>query len=294
MTTGPVDGFVHLKRLPFQIVFQNDILPSAKKVADLNGWSHNYTLKDIRTIDEFPQADVIIGGFPCQDFSHAGKRKGFDSQRGTLYQAYVQVVKQVKPLVFVAENVQGLLTMSGALDKIKEDFASVGYEVQHQLIQCEDFGIPQTRHRVIIMGIRLDCRDKLDDGWNVLTQNKTSCIVQHYLQHLDEPNVSLDVAQQTYSKAKRLLKGQGQNEINLHGFAPTMRAEHHGNIEFRNSQRRLTIREVALIQTFPPHCVLTEKKPCGFAYKPLGNAVPPLLAYIIANQINRILKKIKN
>lgn len=297
-------GFVNLKRLPFQIVFQNDILPAAKKIAEWNQWAHQYTLKDIRDLilenHPFPAADVITGGFPCQDFSHAGKRKGFDSTRGTLYQSYVDVVRRVRPIVFVAENVQGLLTMPGnPIQTIMNDFAAVGYEVQYQLIRCEEFGIPQTRHRVIIMGIRTDCRSKVGEGWNLLTENKKTCAISHYFAHLEEPNVSLDPAQQSYSKAAKLAKGQGQSEIKLDGFCPTMRAEHHGNIEFRRvtggkneshlPERRLTVREAALIQTFPPDCILTQGKPSSTAYKPIGNAVPPLLAYLIARKVHQIL-----
>jgi DNA (cytosine-5)-methyltransferase 1 len=302
-----IDGFVNLKRLPFKIVFQNDILPAAKKVAELNKWNHNYTLKDIRDCItdnyEFPSADVITGGFPCQDFSHAGKRKGFDADRGTLYQSYVEVVKRVKPIIFVAENVNGLLTMAGnPIQKIMDDFAAVGYEVKYQLIKCEDFGIPQTRHRVIIMGIRLDCRYKLKDDWNIITENKKKCTIKHYFMHLEEPDKSTDMAQQAYSKAAKLDKGQGQSEIKIDGFCPTMRAEHHGNIEFRRinggknneghlPERRLSVREAALIQTFPPNCILTEGKPSSMAYKPIGNAVPPLLGYIIARKVQQILQQ---
>ena len=302
-----IDGFVNLKRLPFKIVFQNDILPAAKKVAELNKWSHNYTLKDIRDCltdnYEFPSADVITGGFPCQDFSHAGKRKGFDADRGTLYQSYVEVVKRVKPIIFVAENVNGLLTMAGnPIQKIMDDFAAVGYEVKYQLIKCEDFGIPQTRHRVIIMGIRLDYRSKVGDDWNIITENKKKCAIKHYFTHLEEPNISTDMAQQSYSKAAKLDKGQGQTEIKINGFCPTMRAEHHGNIEFRRinggknneehlPERRLSVREAALIQTFPPNCILTEGKPSSMAYKPIGNAVPPLLGYIIARKVQQILQQ---
>jgi DNA (cytosine-5)-methyltransferase 1 len=302
-----LSGFVNLKRLPFSVVFQNDILLAAKKVAELNKWNHNYILKDIRdAITEkyaFPSADVIIGGFPCQDFSHAGKRKGFDSDRGTLYQSYVEVVNQVKPIIFIAENVNGLLTMAGnPIQKIMSDFAKVGYEVKYQLIKCEDFGIPQTRHRVIIMGIRLDCRTKLEDDWNTITENKKRCSIKHYFAHLEEPDTTTDPAQKVYSKAAKLEKGQGQTEINLDGFCPTMRAEHHGNIEFRRihggkngedhlPERRLSVREAALIQTFPPDCILTEGKPTSMAYKPIGNAVPPLLGYIIARKVQEILQK---
>jgi DNA (cytosine-5)-methyltransferase 1 len=81
-----------------------------------------------------------------------------------------------------------------------------------------------------------------------------------------------------------------------------MRAEHHGNIEFRRinggnnkedhlPERRLSVREAALIQTFPPNCILTERKPTNIAYKPIGNAVPPLLGYIIARKVQQILEE---
>jgi DNA (cytosine-5)-methyltransferase 1 len=303
------DGFVRLKRLPFETVFQNDILPEAKRIAELNGWAHNYHLADIRDLlanqFAFPQCDVITGGFPCQDFSHAGKRKGFDSTRGTLYQSYVELVARLKPILFVAENVNGLLTMPGKpIDSIIRDFSAVGYEVRYQLIKCEEFGIPQTRWRVIIMGIRLDKKDGLPDDWNLISENRRACAIGAYFQHLSEPSVSSDPAQQVYSKAARLEKGQGQKEVGLEEFAPTMRAEHHGNIEFRRitggknkepelDERRLSVREAALIQTFPPECILTEpKRKTSKAYKPIGNAVPPLLGYIVARKVLQIMQSV--
>lgn len=309
-----VPGFVNLKRLPFETVFQNDILPEAKRICELNGWAsssaagNNYQLKDVRDLLRdnfaFPAADVITGGFPCQDFSHAGKRQGFDSNRGNLYQSYVELVRRVRPIIFVAENVNGLLTMPGEpIKKIIEDFSAVGYEVKYQLIKCEEFGIPQTRWRVIIMGLRLDKKGGLSSewtDWNVITENKRTCHVGHYFRHLAEPDVSDDPAQQVYSKAALLAKGQGQKEVGMNEFGPTMRAEHHGNIEFRRltggknepglPQRRLTVREAALIQTFPPQCILTDVKKSSKAYKPIGNAVPPLLAYLIARKVQQILE----
>jgi len=222
-STYTIDGFVNLKRLPFKIVFQNDILPAAKKVAELNKWNHNYTLKDIRDCItdnyEFPSADVITGGFPCQDFSHAGKRKGFDADRGTLYQSYVEVVKRVKPIIFVAENVNGLLTMAGnPIQKIMDDFAAVGYEVKYQLIKCEDFGIPQTRHRVIIMGIRLDCRYKLKDDWNIITENKKNCAIKHYFMHLEEPDKSRIWHNKLIQKQQNWIRGKGNLKLKLMDF----------------------------------------------------------------------------
>jgi len=307
-------GFVHLRRLPFTIVFQNDILPAAKRLSDLNQWSHNYVLRDIRALLDddgftFPAADVMTGGFPCQDFSHAGRRRGLDSHRGTLYQSYVALVDRIRPLLFVAENVHGLLTMPGdPIRQIMADFAVVGYDVRHQLVKCEEHGIPQTRWRVIIMGVRADKRDRLHgDDWHRIDENRVRCPIGPYFQHLCEPDESDDPAQQAYSKAARLPKGQGQKEVGLDELAPTMRAEHHGNIEFRRltpagknqephlPERRLTVREAALIQTFPPHCQLTEsKKRSCRAYKPIGNAVPPLLGYLVGRKVAAILERIRD
>jgi DNA (cytosine-5)-methyltransferase 1 len=305
------NNFVSLKRLPFSIVFQNDILKEAKRIAELNHWAHNYHLKDIRDMLKenfvFPEAHVVIGGFPCQDFSHAGKRKGFDSSRGTLYQSFVEVVKRVRPYLFVAENVNGLLTMPGnPIEKIVADFSAVGYEVKYELIKCEEYGIPQTRWRVILMGVRTDCSSSLPPTWNSLTESKRIVSVKPYLVHLKEPTQSTDPAQQVYSKAAKLVKGQGQKEIVLTACAPTIRAEHHGNIEFRRvtggvnkeptlPERRLTVREAALLQTFPPNCILTEpKKKTTTAYKPIGNAVPPLLGYLIARKVRHLLDTISS
>lgn len=315
-----VNGFVVLKPHNFETVFQNDISVVAKEIFGLNGDNSKYNTTSIYSlIDEgysFPNADVVIGGFPCQDFSHAGRRRGFHSlkshdlrdtvvnennSRGTLYKSFVTVVKTVQPKVFVAENVYGLLTMkSKPIEKIMKDFSEVGYDVQYQVIYCPEYGIPQTRKRVIIMGISKKRQKELLKNWNIILKNQASCSVRHYLQHLTEPSDSIDVSQQAYSKAKRLTKGQGQKEINLDGFAPTIRAEHHGNIEFRRHkhstlnadehdlpERRLSVREAALIQTFPPKYVFSRKKNMK-AYKYIGNAVPPLLGYLIADKVSEL------
>jgi DNA (cytosine-5)-methyltransferase 1 len=296
-TSRPADihGFVHLRPLPFETVFQNDILKEAQQIADLNGWSKNYVRRDIWELlaenYAFPQADVVTGGFPCQDFSHAGKRQGFNSERGTLYKAFVEVVKRVVPKVFVAENVEGLLTTPGAIETILYDFTAAGYDVKHTLIKCENYGIPQTRHRVIIIGVRKDL--KLD--WTLELENGNRQVsLRPYFEHLVEPEHSADPAQQRYSKAAKLEKGQGQKAVDLDQPGPTMRAEHHGNIEYRRhgeGERRLTVREAALIQTFPPDCHLT----AGLtAYKPIGNAVPPLLGYLVARLVRHLLTKAAN
>ena len=297
-----IKDFVVLKRHCFESVFQNDILKGARDVFELNNRQSNYNTTSIHTLISeqfaFPEADLVIGGFPCQDFSHAGKRKGFENSRGTLYKSFVEVVRQVKPKLFVAENVYGLLTMENdPIKQIMNDFSALGYDVNYQVVYCPDFGIPQTRKRVIIMGISKDRQADVSAEWDTITKNKTECCIGKYFEHLEEPDATDDISQMVYSKAKKLAKGQGQAEINLDSFAPTMRAEHHGNIEFRRHQnsvlnttekhlmeRRLTVREASLIQTFPPEYVFSKKRSM-VAYKYIGNAVPPLLGYLIANKV---------
>jgi DNA (cytosine-5)-methyltransferase 1 len=312
--------FVVLKNKNYEIVFQNDILSGAKSICELNKIAYNYNTNSIYTLIEnnfqFPNADVVIGGFPCNDFSHAGKREGFNSSkshnlkdeandtnnRGSLYKSFVKVVDKVKPKIFIAENVYGLLTMKNEpIKQIIADFEKLGYDVNYQLVKANEYGIPQKRWRVIIMGINKHRKiNLLEENWNFITKNKITCYVGNYLKHLSEPDESDDISQQVYSKAKKLDKGQGQTEINLNDFAPTMRAEHHGNIEFRrhinsiNSddlhlpERRLTVREAGLIQTFPPNFIFNTKKDMT-GYKYIGNAVPPLLSYIISDKVNELL-----
>lgn len=274
------------------------------KVADI--WSLVDVSKNGQAI--FPPADVVIGGFPCQDFSMAGRRLGFANDgRGTLYKCLVYVINQVKPKVFVAENVQGLLTINGgdSMRQIIDELSNLGYDVSYELVNSAMFGIPQMRKRVIIMGVLRIGRRRplLCDKWNILKHNKVQCHIGEYFKHLDEPTETSDPEQRMLSKAKRLSsKCQGQAEVKMDGFAPTIRANHHGNIEFRRyatttseagasglPERRLTVREVALAQTFPPNfklCTTTTTK----AYRYIGNAVPPLLSYIIADHVANILK----
>ena len=317
-----IENFVKLKNHNFKIIFQNDILKGAKQICDINNISNNYIIKSIYDLIKedykFPFADVITGGFPCCDFSHAGKRQGFnskvthdlkeilneDNSRGKLYKCFISVINKVKPKIFVAENVYGLLTMKNKpIDNIINELSEIGYDVNYSLIKANEHGIPQKRWRVIIIGInKIRKEQKLDKDWYIINENKISCPIKYYYEHLQEPDETNDIAQQLFSKAKKLNKGQGQTEINLESFAPTIRAEHHGNIEFRRhtnsinknennlKERRLTLREVGLAQTFPPNFIFNIKDNMT-SYKYIGNAIPPLLSYLIANKVKNLLLK---
>lgn len=358
-----------LKKTKFKTVFANDILNEAQiawtTYMSRFGYGeelyHNKSIVDLVKMqkegaDIFPKnIDVVTGGFPCQDFSVAGKRKGFESDkddygkkrdsdepseatRGKLYYWMKQVVDIVKPKIFVAENVKGLVNLGDVKDIIQKDFASAdgnGYIVlPPKVLHAGNYGVPETRERVIFIGIRKDalCPAALsalespsvpsdydpyprpthaatlkgDQLLPIVTTSDVLC-------GLKEPEDTIDASQQVYSKAKFLQTGQGQTEIKQDNLGPTIRSEHHGNIEFRRlslehggkhldelsaglQERRLTPRECALIQTFPPDYRFVMKKTNGRgyrlsssgAYKIIGNAVPPVLAYNIAMRLQEV------
>jgi DNA (cytosine-5)-methyltransferase 1 len=293
------------KKNKIDVVYANDFNDSACKTYNYN-FEHKCECRDVCQINEseLPECDIVIGGFPCQDFSLAGNRKGFAAERGVLYKQMLRIVEAKRPKVFVAENVEGImLELDGIvpIEIIKKDFSSIGYKVKYQLFNTADYGVPETRKRVIIVGVRDDinkeyeypkktCKNwisvktAIDDLWDKLGTGEV-------------PNHSF----KDYSKAKFYPGGHGQGNRKLCPNIPsiTIRAEHHGNIEghYRTlddsdpenvkNWRRLSVRECARIQTFPDNFVF----PCGAssAYRQIGNAVPPVFGWHIAKSITDFL-----
>ena len=351
----------------FETVFANDIRLDAKSAWVSFFRKTHDNANDIYHIDSivdlvkraklgekvFPEnIDVVTGGFPCQDFSVAGKRKGFNSDkshdggrldvgeptvesRGHLYMWMREVVSIVKPSIFIAENVKGLTTLEDAKTVIEHDFANAadgGYLViPARVLHAANYGVPQSRERVIFYGFK---RNNLKDGaltalldlskkpdfdpypipthkYNVEGENLIPFVTcAEALFGLKEPEFADDISQTRYSKAKYMRKGQGNIEIKMDSISPTIRSEHHGNIEFRRlsaenggthhdelaeglEQRRLTIRECARIQTFPddyqfilPKTRENKAVSASDAYKIIGNAVPCVLGYNIAMRLS--------
>lgn len=362
------DRWVYLPQNRFHTVFANDIRPDAKRV-----WTNFFskfgipkTAYYVTSIVElvklqksnqktmFPaNIDVVTGGFPCQDFSVAGKRKGFDSDkshtgksreddvpsiesRGQLYMWMREVIGLVQPKLFIAENVKGLTNLRDTKEIIERDFASVcdgGYlVVPARVLLAADYGVPQSRERVIFYGFKKSAltptalaalsQEVIDaeyDPYPIPTHGDQGDAKQNLLPFvnlrevfadLPEPANATDMDQRKHSMAKYMGKHcQGQTEVNLNGIGPTIRSEHHGNIEYRRlsaehggkyqdeldaglQERRLTIRECARIQTFPDDYKFVISAEDGEksvsasdAYKLIGNAVPPLLAYHIAKRL---------
>ncbi|MDR2301322.1 MAG: DNA (cytosine-5-)-methyltransferase [Deltaproteobacteria bacterium] len=368
---------VLLKNTSFRIVFANDINKYAK-ISWSNYFSkYNYSpeiyhsdsivniINEHENDDyEFPKnIDVLTGGFPCQDFSLAGKRKGFFSSkshdgktliddkylesRGNLYLWMIKTIEIVQPKIFVAENVKGLLTIKSAFETIRSDLNKINdnaYLVMPpRVLSTYEYGVPQLRERLIFIGflkssltkkaLKELSADNVSPAYDPyppkthsLKPHRGSLLELNNLQKpngllravtcgddlwdLEEPEATSDESQRHYSKAKFLTNSsQGQKEISLDKPGPTIRSEHHGNIEFRRlskahggaitselnqnlPERRLTVRECARIQTFPDDYDFVIKSrtnpvPASEAYKVIGNAVPPLLAYNIAKNLEK-------
>ena len=147
------------KQAGYELVWANDFEKAACETYSRNLGKHivhgDITELDLRQI---PDCDIMIGGFPCQDFSMIWKRGGLETDRGNLYKYFVKAVQLKKPKIFVAENVKGLLTANkgAAVKTITEDFARIGYNVSVDLYNFADYGVPQIRQRIFIVGVRND------------------------------------------------------------------------------------------------------------------------------------------
>lgn len=356
--------WVTVKKTGFNTVFANDIRPDAKAAwvsyfgktkKQANEIYHIESIVDLvkkakKGEKVFPEnVDIITGGFPCQDFSIAGKRLGFNSQkshlgtalsndepsvesRGQLYMWMRDVVTLTKPALFIAENVKGLTNLNDVKEVIEHDFSTAcngGYlVVPARVLYAPDFGVPQSRERVIFFGFKKNLlrvkalkalsKENISKEYNPYPLPTHGNNLMSYvtcgdaLIDLQEPDKTNDLSQQKYSKAKFMGKHcQGQAEIKMDSIAPTIRSEHHGNIEYRRlsiehggthidelnnglQERRLTVRECARIQTFPDEYQFILKETldnvavsASDAYKIIGNAVPCVLAYNIAKNIEK-------
>lgn len=280
------------EKLPFRLEWSNDFNPKACETYKSNLGDHVHC-GDIRQIllhpeeHSFPEsAAVVAGGFPCQAFSTAGKRLGFADPRGQLYLSMKETVKRLRPKAFVAENVKGLLSHDGGatFKKIVHEFRSLGYHLTWQLYKAREWGVPQTRERVIVVGTRTDILPAfVHPAAPNLTVTASEAIGDLALVGWGaKPN-------HEWARCKKN-KGQGNNAIKADQPAPTMRAEHHGNIEFHYElPRRLSAREAARIQTFPDDFVF--KKSTSDAYRQVGNAVPPVLGWHVARALADFLEK---
>lgn len=298
---GTLGGFNFLgkeyTRLPFDIVYAVDFDMKAVETYNHN-FKHPAVCADVCSInfEIIPDVDMIIGGFPCQSFSTVNPTKDTNDARANLYKQIVRILHEKKPKVFICENVKGLLLLQhGAIIKrIAKEFEAEGYNVQYQLIKAVEFGVPQRRERVIIVGIRKD----IDFNYHFpapLLKEKEYVPLKKVIDKLDSDNPKYYFSQKAVEgmkKAKNNMKRGLWQDLN----SPCLTITSHLAKTSINSRdpvllvdpekeiyRRFTPREAARIQSFPD----TFEFPVSdsFAYRQIGNAVPPVMMWYVANSV---------
>lgn len=285
--------------LPFNILEAYDNEPRCiETYNDYFGAGHA-TVKDLATVkpEEVSKADILIGGFPCQEFSSCGPLGGLESERGRLYRTLIAYMNTHKPKIVVGENVINLERMEKGevLKTIKKDLAAVGYAVKVWKMFAPDYGIPQRRTRLIIMCVRRDIFDKygFPEEPEARFKDRHRSIEWAIGDLVDVTDNSFIPNQGDYFGASKAKKGNGQGDESNKKDMPayTIRANPKSRVQFHYSlDRRLTVRECARIQTFPDDFSFKFSKTVNISQ--IGNAVPPIMAYLVAQRVKQYLDKI--
>lgn len=290
-------------RRPFQklggtCVFSSEIDKFAIKTYEAN-WGETPS-GDITKIDakDIPEFDILLAGFPCQAFSMAGKRKGFEDTRGTMFFEVERILEYHQPKCFVLENVKGLLNHDkGNTFRIMKDILEkkLKYKIYYKVLNAKDFGVPQNRERIIIVGFKnhnIDFRFPDPTG----TKTRLGDILE---KDVDKKYTISDKiwASHQRRKAQHRAKGNGFgyclfNENSEYTSTISARYYKDGSeilIEQKNANpRRLTPREAARLQGFPDDFKLVVSDlQC---YKQFGNSVPTKMIEAVANNVIQALK----
>lgn len=281
-----------------RIVWADDIYEDAVKTYRKNIGEH-ILLSDIETVntENIPKCDIVIGGFPCQGFSVANIKRNESDKRNILYQQLLRIVASKKPIFFIAENVKGLMSIGGGkiFNMIKESFEELGYKVKSDVLNAADFGVPQTRQRVFIVGVKntIDFDYKFPNpthdiaGRNGLPHWISVSEALSVIPNLDTAN---SMKNNVYSKYKLEFSNYiGHRALDPNKLAQTVtaRGDSKGGcvvLPHPNAKRRMSCRELATVQGFPLdyEFIGTLASVC----RQIANAVPPPLAYAVANMLN--------
>lgn len=287
-------GFV---RAGHEVVWATDIDEHAIATYHHNISKHAH-LGDIKNIDasSIPDCDIVIGGFPCQGFSVANTGRTADDSRNQLYLELLRVIREKSPKFFLAENVKGLLSLEKGrvFQTILSDFTALGYVVQYKVLNAANYGAPQKRERLIIVGVKNGVKYDFQYPQPTHTSADKSASsglpqwvsIGEALAGIPEPEDAPDIPNHTYSKYKLRFNGYiGHRRIDPSQPAPTVtgRGDNKGGVvvlHHPNNHRRMSVRELASTQTFPMDFIF--KCTQSVAYRLIGNAVPPKLAEAIA------------
>ena len=307
---GTVGGFTFNKKEyakhPCKLVYACDIDQKAVDSHKLNFDAENAVCADICEVkaEDIPECDILTGGFPCQSFSTVNPTKDPFDDRANLYKQMVRIVQAKQPKVFVAENVKGMMTLhKGAIFKrVISAFEEAGYKTFHSLLNAADYGVPQKRERVIIVGIRNDIWEQRGDfvfpakphegNWTPLSVAVPELAIEDKKYYFSERAV------QGMKNAKNNMKrGLAQNldepcltvtshlaKVSLNSRDPVLLVD-----PAKELYRRFTPLEAARIQSFPDDFKFAGTETT--AYRQIGNAIPPVMFWHITDEIIKYLEK---
>jgi len=307
----------------FHRVWANDFDKDAQAVFRLNlGEIDGRDINQV-SVEDIPECDILTAGFPCQPFSNAGNRRGVYDARGELYIECLRIIESKKPRAVLFENVKGLLSskhQSGKklIDVIKGDLENLGYQVNYKVVNASDYGVPQNRQRMILVGLRNDIGKTFE--FPPVQENKSKLTLRNILDVPENlPNQTFwPYSPQAQNMVEQIPEGGSWKSIPYENLSPRfqrirddMKRYHSPNFYRRFSldeingtitasaqpencgithptqNRRYTIREIARIQTFPDDFMFIDDtlKNIVAMYKVIGNAVPCHLAEVIATAI---------
>lgn len=293
-----VGGFdLGFRSAGLKVKFATDYWDKATAAYKIN-FGHAAVCRDVRDLSgsDVPAVDCITGGFPCVTFSKVGQRHGVvDDEAGQLYLEMCRLIDEVKPRFFVAENVRGLLSANrgNAIKLMVAAFLRQGYRVEHKLVRMVEFGVPQTRERVILVGVRLDQwqgsfrfpqpthRYHERGAKKLPAWLPRAYTLRDAIDDLN-PDIKVMYVEHADAALKRRQGGVTPGYTNSRPRAAT-RPSHSEVASSPNlitfddcSTRRMTVREGARVQTFPDWFQFPGSASDG--HRMVGNAVPPLYA----------------
>lgn len=300
MDMGILGGFEYLgkryAKLPFEIVYALDNDEYCTKIYNDN-FKHKCIVQDIKSLEiaSLPDFDILIGGFPCQSFSISAQnppRLGYKDERGMLFFEMVKILRERQPRFFIAENVKGLLSANKgkAFPMIIKEFEDAGYMVVHKLLNAEEYGVPQRRQRVVIVGFR-DEDDYLKFQYPTPVESRKTLgnVIDLIADQEEKWFFSQKAVDGMMAVREKMNKGRVQNldepcnTISSHLAKVSLNST--DPVRFVNGRyRRFTPRECARIQSFPDSFALDSVSEAR-QYKAIGNAVPPVMMWYVAKQL---------
>jgi DNA (cytosine-5)-methyltransferase 1 len=290
----------------FNILMANDILPYARDTYLANLPETDYILNDITKVEHFPEADLLAGCYPCQGFSQGGVREP-SRKINYLYLEFARALSQIKPKAFIVENVSGMVRANfrHLLDDQIKVFTEAGYRVKYQVLNAADYGVPQDRKRIILVGLRNELGVEYsfpEPTHGADRQNPYATIHgaiadlpewpagEFYSREFHWYYLSRDRRRDWHEPSKTIVSNP--RHMPLHPLSPPLEKVEHNVWRFAHDgrARRFSCREALRLQGFPKDFNFPDTAPgnLDMRYKVAGNAVPPPLFEAVAKALPNV------